>query len=251
MRQVRTDIMGMPIIVEVPGGTQADLDAVFDYFVGIDRRFSTYKNDSEVSRLNRGELVDLSPPMQEVLELAELTKRQTGGFFDIRRPDLPAGKAGGLIDPSGIVKGWAIRGAARLLAARGITDFYLDAGGDIQTGGRNARGQEWCIGVRSPFKREDVIKVLEPRGRGVATSGSSARGAHIYNPLLPGAALDEVVSITVLGPDVLEADRFATAAFAMGRHGVEFIEALSGLEAYQVDQGGIATMTSGFSRYTV
>ena len=62
--------------------------------------------------------------------------------------------------------------------------------------------------------------------------------------------LTDVVSITVVGSDVLEADRFATAAFAMGRAGIGFIEAYPGLEAYQINAAGIATMTSGFSELT-
>lgn len=244
MRQVRTDIMGMPIIVEVPGGSQADLDAVFSYFADIDRRFSTYKSDSEISRLNRGEVVDLSPLMQEVFAIAEQTKRETGGFFNIKRPD-------GCLDPSGIVKGWAIQGAAKLLDIRGVQNYYIDAGGDIQTKGHNAQGREWRVGVRSPFAYNDIVKVIEPQGRGVATSGTSARGAHIYNPHAPAESLEEILSITVIGPDILEADRFATAAFAMGKKGIEFIESQPNLEAYHIDRSGMATMTSGFSRYTI
>ena len=234
----------MPIVLDVPKGRQEDLDAVFDYFAGIDRRFSTYKKDSEISRINRGEATELSTQMQEVFAIAEATRKQTGGFFNMRRSD-------GLLDPSGIVKGWALHGAAELLRARDITDFYIDAGGDIQTSGLNAQGQPWRIGIRSPFVHSDIIKIIEPHGAGVATSGSSARGAHIWNPHAPGEELEEILSITVVGPNVLEADRFATAAFAMGRRGIEFIEALPGFEGYNINRNGLATQTSGFSRYTL
>lgn len=237
--------MGMPILVELTDAhaTEADYAALFDYFADIDRRFSPYKDDSEVSRLNRGESMELSAAFIEVLDLSERTRLQTGGFFNIKRPD-------GRIDPSGLVKGWAIAGAARLLRERNLHNFYVDAGGDIQTSGVNAAGAEWRIGIRSPFSYHDIVKVLVPRGKGVATSGSAARGAHIYNPLAPQAAPAGVASITVVGPDVLEADRFATAAFAMGKSGVEFIETLPGLEAYQVGTDGIATQTTGFGNYT-
>ena len=57
------------------------------------------------------------------------------------------------------------------------------------------------------------------------------------------------VSVTVLGPNVYEADRFATAAFAMGPEGIHFIEELSGFEGYLIDKSGLATMTSGFGDY--
>ena len=57
------------------------------------------------------------------------------------------------------------------------------------------------------------------------------------------------VGLTVIGPDILEADRFATAAFAMGRPGIGFIEERPELEGYMVDAGGRATFTSGFEDY--
>ncbi len=241
MRAVRI-IMGMPITVETVGDSDAGLiDAVFAYFDGVDRRFSTYRADSEIEAINRGELAvaDYSGEMREVLALAEQTQLETDGFFDIRTPD-------GRLDPSGVVKGWAIRNAAAIVAGAGVRDFYIDAGGDIQSRGRNALGNEWSVGIRSPFDETQIIKVVYPRGRGVATSGTYVRGQHIHNPHAPGRVIEDIVSLTVIGPDILEADRFATAAFAMGRDGIHFIEQMPGLEGYVVDKSGVATLTSGF-----
>ena len=239
-------IMGMPITVEIVG-TESDAlhREVFDYFTGVDRRFSPYREDSELSRLNAGELAlsAASPEMHEVLALAETTRRETDGYFDARLPD-------GTIDPSGIVKGWAILNAARLIAASGARDFFVDAGGDIQASGRNANGEAWSVGIRSPFNPQEIVKVVYPNGAGVATSGTYVRGQHIYNPHARGEAVADVVSLTVIGPDVLAADRFATAAFAMGKAGIGFIERLEGLEGYLIGADHIATMTSGFARYT-
>ena len=133
------------------------------------------------------------------------------------------------------MKGWAIRNAAAIIAASGARDFFVDAGGDIQSSGRNAAGKEWSVGIRNPFDAEEIIKVVYPRGRGIATSGTYVRGQHIYDPHAPGRPIVDIVSLTVIGPDVLEADRFATAAFAMGRAGIFFIEETPGLEGYIVD----------------
>ena len=238
--------MGMPITIDIVGATSEELhDAAFAYFESIDRRFSPYRQDSELSAMNTGSVPfeKLSDQMREVLDLAERTRRESDGYFDIRRPD-------GRLDPSGIVKGWAIRNAAAMLADRGACDFYVDAGGDIQAAGSNADGAPWGVGIRNPFNQNQIVKVLYPRGAGIATSGTYARGQHIYDPHAPGRVLDDVVSLTVLGPDVLEADRFATAAFAMGAAGIGFIEELPGVEGYQIGRDGIATMTSGFNRYT-
>ncbi len=253
LRETRI-IMGMPVIIEIVGENAplADAEAVFDYFRSVDERFSTYKSTSEISRINRGEIPPskYSPLMREIFALAEKTKKETNGFFDIERPDLSA-QAGGSIDPSGIVKGWAILRGAELLASRGCKNFYVEIGGDIQTAGTNAEGKPWAIGIRSPFKSEDIVKVVYPHGAGIATSGTAARGQHIYNPHAPGAKLEAVASLTVIGPDILEADRYATAAFAMGERGIEFIEALDGFEAYEISARGGARLTSGLSRYSM
>jgi thiamine biosynthesis lipoprotein len=244
MRDTRI-LMGMPITVDA--GKMADgtlVDMVFDYFAQIDRRFSTYRADSEISAINRGDVPirDWSVEMTEVLELAERTKTETDGYFDIRRPD-------GSLDPSGIVKGWAINNAAWIIRVAGIGDFFIEAGGDIQASGKNASGKDWSVGIRNPFKTDEIIKVVYPRGRGVATSGTYVRGQHIYDPRGPEGPIKDIVSLTVIGADVLEADRFATAAFAMGKDGIFFLEETPGLEGYVVDIKGRATPTSGFGAF--
>lgn len=249
MREVR-DIMGMPIEVEIIGqNVQSALESAFAYLVSVDERFSTYKKESEISKINRGEiaLARASAEMREVFEIAEKTKRETNGYFDIKRPDpsIPLG-AGGKIDPSGIVKGWAIQNTAKLIKKAGYENYFVNAGGDIAMSGKNKEGGEWSVGIKNPFNQKEIIKIVYPKGKGVATSGSYLRGAHIYNPHAPEKEIEEIVSITVIGPNVLEADRFATAAFAMGKSGINFIESLQGFEGYMIDRNGIATMTSGF-----
>lgn len=245
MRETRA-IMGMPITVTVLDAPvrQQDLDSVFAEFSAIDAQFSPFKPDSEVCRFNRGEIAEhqFTPRMRVIVALCEKTKRETGGYFDIARPD-------GAIDPCGIVKGWAIRNAAGQLAEMGFSNFCVEAGGDIQCRGVNAEGGEWTVGIRNPFARDEIVKVLQPRGHGVATSGNYLRGDHIYNPHTGRYGADDIVSLTVIGPDVLEADRYATAAFAMGRTGIHFIERTPGLEGYEIDNAGTARMTSGLKNY--
>jgi FAD:protein FMN transferase len=291
MKETRL-IMGMPVTVEIADATrrggvgagtdpipnEKDLAAAFDYFTYIDEKFSTYKPASEMMRINRGELAerDWSDDMAIIFALAEDTKQRTDGFFDMRRPD-------GSIDPSGIVKGWAIFQAAKILESRGFKNFYVDAGGDIQTSGAQCGGAasdssagkktQWTIGIKNPLKKnlsspDEIVKTIyaptsensgaQPDGIGVATSGTYIRGEHIYNPKT-GAAANEIVSLTIIGPNIYEADRFATAAFAMGARGIHFIEQLSKrskgspnlwLEGYMIDKNGIATMTTGFETYT-
>ena len=112
------------------------LEAAFAYLVTVDNRFSTYKDDSEISRINRGEISDdaISAEMREVFALAEKTKEETNGYFNIRRPD-------GTIDPSGIVKGWAILKTANLIRDAGHKNFFVNAGGDIAMSGKNEKAK--------------------------------------------------------------------------------------------------------------
>ena len=238
--------MGMPITIEVVDANiaQEDIDKLFAYFSSIDDTFSTYKATSEISRINRGELsvADYSQEMRAVLALSEQTKKDTYGYFDIRHNDN--------CDPSGIVKGWAIQNAANLLKVQGFSNFYIDAGGDIQVSGYKD-GALWRVGIRNPFNRSQHVKVLALTDRGIATSGTAIRGQHIYDPYNPDTPLQDIVSITVIGPNIYEADRFATAAFAMGKKGIQFIEKLAGFEGYMIDTQARATFTSGFERYVL
>ena len=240
--------MGMPITVEIvdPSASESILEEVFNYFEWVEKKFSVYKDDSEINKINKGEIKpdDYSPEMREVFKLSEETKKLTKGFFDI---EYQAGQ----YDPSGLVKGWAIFKASQILKNKGFENFYVEAGGDAQVYGKNNQGQDWQVGIRNPFKQEEIIKVVALNNLGMATSGTYARGQHIYNPHQKENPILEIVSLTVIGSNVYEADRFATAAFAMGKEGIKFIEKLPNLEGYMVDKDGMATMTSNFNNHVV
>ena len=239
--------MGMPVILEVidSGVSGKIFEAVFDYLGYVDRKFSTYKHESEISLINRDELAleDSSDDMKTIFMLAEQTRRESDGYFEITRD--------GIFDPSGIVKGWAIYHAADILRQAGIENYYVYAGGDIQASGKNDQGQEWRVGIENPFSPTEIVKVVAIQNCGIATSGIYVRGNHIYNPKNRDHPITDIVSLTVIGPNIYEADRFATAAFAMESAGINFIEELEGFEGYMIDQHGLATYTSGFERYVI
>jgi thiamine biosynthesis lipoprotein len=239
-------LMGMPITIAIADATaaQTDSDAIFDYFQTIDERFSPFKETSETKAVDRGAARESwSDDMKEIVRLAEKTKSETEGYFDITTP-------GGRFNPVGIVKGWAIKNAAQILRSKGLRNFYVEAGGDIEASGKNADGGKWSVGIKNPFKQDEVVKTLFATDIGIATSGTYIRGDHIYDPHT-GLPASDIISLTVIASDACEADRFATAAFAMEEQGIDFIERWSGLEGYMIDKNGIATMTSGFSKYTI
>ena len=230
----------MPVIVEIVYPVPPEIfKTVFEYFHYIDDTFSPFKPTSEVTKINNGLLTPsrYSKDMKEILRLAEKTKKETSGYFDILRLDKR-------IDPSGIVKGWAIHNAAGIMKQAGYKNYYVEAGGDIEIAG------SWTIGIRNPFNTKQIVKALSLKDCGIATSGTYERGEHIYNPITH-MKISDIVSFTVIGPNVYEADRFATAAFAMGKTGIQFIEQQKNLEGYMIDAQGVATMTSGFQTYVL
>ena len=236
----------MPVILEIvdESATKEDFEEIFEFLTYVDEKFSTYKDTSEISRINRGEIdkKDYSDDMKLIFELAEKTKNETNGFFDIGEI--------GRCDPSGVVKGWAINEAARKLKDK-YKNFYLEIAGDIQVSGHNKKNEKWRVGILNPLTKNELVKIIELENEGIATSGNYERGAHIYNPNNNFKSVDGIASISVVGPNIYETDRFATAAFAMEKDGINFIEKQKDLEGYMIDNNGIATMTSGWEKYVV
>jgi thiamine biosynthesis lipoprotein len=178
--------------------------------------------------------------MKKILKLCEETKKETNGYFDIN--------LNGILDPSGLVKGYAIFQGSLMLKNKGFRNFYVEIAGDIQVFGKNENRENWKVGIQNPFNLNEIVKVVKLSNKGIATSGIYRRGGHIYNPKEKTTA-SEIASISVIGPNIYEADRFATVAFAMGEKGIEFIEKLKGFEGYMIKKDRQAILTSGFEDY--
>ena len=242
-------IMGMPISVHLrgwsgPARRQAAVDAVFAELRAVDRLFSPYRSDSEVSRLARGELTtsQCHPDVAAVLDLCARAQTRTAGYFAARRPG-PDGVT--WLDPTGLVKGWAVQRAARYLAELPHDDYYLNAGGDIALGqaAEPAEGvaRPWRIAVEDPFRPGQHLGVLAICSGGIATSGTAHRGAHIVDPHT-GQAPSGLASVTVVGPSLMWADVFATALFARGSAEVDDLDWLAGYQVIAVtDTGRVAS----------
>jgi len=231
-------IMGMPIGIQLRD-EGVDLEPAFDWLRHVDATFSTYKHDSEISRLDRGEitLADCSPEVDEVLSRCLALERETRGYFHVR--------ATGRLDPSGLVKGWAVAGAADRLAEAGARSFVINAGGDIV-----ARGGPWRIGIRHPLEHDRVAAVLAADDLAVATSGDYERGRHVVDPHTQRPP-DGLLSVTIVGSDLATADAYATAAFAMGADGPEWTATLPGYEAMCITSDQRVLSTPGLARYRV
>jgi FAD:protein FMN transferase len=245
------DIWGTTISIDAPDeiGTRP-VDACFAWFRRVDDLFSTWRDDTEIMRIGRGELTpaDASPEVQEVLALAEQMRLESGGAFDITagararvepRPGLAP------LDPSGIVKGWAVQRAGNTLAAAGATRFFINAGGDVATRGK------WRVGVQHPWERDKVAAVLEVVDRAVATSGRYERGDHVLDPHtgLPATGL---ASVTVVGPELAIADAYATAAVVLGpTAGMRWLATRAGYVGMGITDAREVVLTPGFDQYRV
>jgi thiamine biosynthesis lipoprotein len=245
-------IMGTAISIDVRDAAlpPSSLEAAFEYLRGVDRRFSTYKPDSEVSRLSRGEIAesDASPELREVLELCEQVRVTSEGYFDIR-----AHRADGGLDPSGLVKGWSLENAGRILESAGARNYCINGGGDIVISGEVSPGEPWRVGIRHPLTADKLATVLEVRDMAVATSGAYERGDHVRDPFT-GLPASGVLSITVVGPSLTFADAYATAALAMGPTGLSWLAGVPdhagcSITADRDGSNGRLFWTPGFERY--
>ena len=236
-------VMGTVVSIDLRNCSRKDAvsgtASVVRWLHEVDALFSTYRPGSAISRIGRGELSPLhaSAEVSWVLERCEELRQETDGYFDAW--------ATGSLDPSALVKGWSVQRAADALAARGLTDFCLTAGGDVVSRGSRRDGLPWRIGIQHPKDHGAVAAVVHANGLAVATSGTYERGEHIVDPHTRAHPAG-LLSVTVCGPDLGTADAYATAAFAMGHKGADWTLGLHGYEAMTVLDDDRVYRTPGF-----
>jgi thiamine biosynthesis lipoprotein len=196
--------------------------------------FSTFRPGSEISRVNRGELhlLDCSPEVVDVLDACTWLEHATGAAFSVHPTDRP-----GEIDPAGFVKGWAAERATRLLLEAGLEHWYLSVGGDLQAHGRPVDGERWVFAIADPLTPGDIVGTLAVDAGAVATSGTAERGRHLWDGRT-GDRAEALASLTVTGPHLAWADALATAGFAMGDAGIEWVSRFDGYHAVAVTLEG-------------
>jgi thiamine biosynthesis lipoprotein len=236
-------VMGMPIVIDLrdEGARPGVLDLAFREFRAVDARFSTYRDDSEIMRINRSELAlaEAHPDVREILDRCEALRLETRGFFDVRAASPST------IEPSGLVKGWAVDRVSALLESAGLCDFAINAGGDVVTRGRGIPDDCWRVGIQHPEIADSVAKIVVGNDLAVATSGAYARGDHVIDPHTRRPP-SGVLSVTITGPVLATADAYATAAFAMGTSGPAWTARLDGYEAVTILSDGRVLSTPGF-----
>jgi FAD:protein FMN transferase len=236
--------MGMPISLALRGrhaaGPRADdaWGAALAVLREADVVFATYRPDSVISRLGRGELTlaECPPEVAEVLALGAAARLDSDGAFDVRR--------NGRLDPSGIVKGWATERAAAHLALLPDTDFCLSAGGDLTCRTLDPTDPPWRIGIEDPHDPARLVAVVPVHTGAVATSGTARRGAHITDART-GLAPTGIASVTVVGTSLTEVDIDATAAFARGPDAARWLDTRGRTAMLVHTDGSTLLLTSG------
>ena len=213
--QHEIEVWGTVVFIDVTSNSEIDpaITKVNQYVQQVDAVFSTYKENSVISQLRRGE-IEIEQCTTEVIEvwnLCAFVKELTEGAFD------PWAVAGGF-DPSGLVKGWAADKCAEILSAAGADHIQVNAAGDLALRGGFTPDQPWSIGVVNPDNRLEILQTFEIIDGAIATSGTYERGAHINDPHTGMIAIG-AKSATVIGPNGAIVDALATALMVSGEEG--------------------------------
>lgn len=235
-RAVMGTVASLHVHDDVPGPeierAAADLFAELDRIEAI---FSTFRPDSQISRVNRGELelADCDPEVIDVLDACTWLEHRSDGAFSARHPDPPH-----LLDPSGFVKGWATERAAVSLHDAGLERWYVSVGGDLCTAGTPPGRDRWTFGIAHPFDPGRLVAEIDlAPGHALATSGIGVRGRHVWHGRR-GRVDSPYASLTVTGPSLTWADAFATAAYARGADAIEWVEQFRDHHAVAVTHDG-------------
>jgi thiamine biosynthesis lipoprotein len=196
----------------------------------LEEMFSVFRETSEISRINAGTLhhLDASSEVIEVLDHCVGLEQKSNGAFSIRRA-----KNDSVINPSGFVKGWAGEHVANQIRNQGVQHFYVGIGGDFACVGGMTPETPWRFGITDPYDASQFVGTVEAIDGAVATSGIAERGHHIWDPR-SGKPADAFASVTVVGPQLMWADAYATTIFVMGESGLEWLTKFPGYDAMAV-----------------
>lgn len=134
-----------------------------------------------------------------------------------------------MFDFSSIAKGMACDLVGRMLERNGVNNYLVEIGGEVALHGQNQSGNPWHISVDQPRENNLTVDhttamVLSMTGGGVATSGNyrnykvvdGKKISHIINPVTGYSDKSDVLSVTIVAPNCMLADAWATACITMG-----------------------------------
>ena len=230
----------------------------------IDMVFSTYKEDSEISKINYCRttaecngylLMENTPSAEEFKYLFEIVEKiyedSNQAFYPVDvalgHMNMPGSQSP--IDFSAIGKGYAVDKIAKLLANNGIFNYFIDIGGELSVNGTKF-GELWTWGVNNPFDlNSGAYRAFSApqNGISIATSGEYRNPGHIWNGSGDVGKRD-AISVTVIGDNTTEADAWATAMYVLGvEEGLEISEK-EGLAVFFIKNDGKSINSSEWSK---
>ncbi|MCE9616654.1 MAG: FAD:protein FMN transferase [Lentisphaerae bacterium] len=148
------------------------------------------------------------------------------------------------LDLNALAPGYAVDLIARYLRDHGCPDVFVDLSGEVMAYGHSAPGKPWRVAVETPTLNapvgESTYRKVELSDRAIATSGDyrnffEADGqifSHVMNPHTGAPVSNGVTSASVLAPDAMTADAYATALMVMGAEdGLRWIASKTNVEA--------------------
>lgn len=229
----------MPIQITYEGAEDGVLETQIALsFDKLDKQFSTYSKTSDVILFSKHKLPVNRQDLLFKKVFLDCThwNQKTSGAFDAFY--------GKQYDPSGYVKGLAIEHAARMMSENGINHYIINASGDVVTA--SSSDHSWNIGLQHPLNKRASIGAIRTRNLAIATSGTYERGYHITNPKT-GEPAQKLLSVTIIGKDIVTADVLATAAFASEDHWRVLVDSFDDYEALVIGADGTVEMTPGFA----
>lgn len=130
---------------------------------------------------------------------------------------------------SAIAKGYGCDEIGRMLERNGVTDYLVEVGGEIVAKGKNPQGEKWHVSIDKPIISDGIIHesadVVAVTGCAIATSGNyrnfktdslGNHYAHIISPSSGRPSTTDILSATVIAPDCMTADAYATTLMVLG-----------------------------------
>lgn len=203
------------------------VEEVFDELRAVEALFHPRRPDSELSRLNRGEiaLAECDTRVREVAMLCDAASYRSQGYFDAHLPDQSGARRH---NPVTLVRGWALDRAVNRLVDLADLDLCLNAGGDLIVHAGTGENPVWRVGVGNPDDPTELLAVLPLTG-GAMTRVSGPKSG----------------TATVVGPSLLWATVYASAAVARAEGAAEWLDTVDGYEGIVVDQDGVVHTTAG------
>ena len=248
----------------------------------VDGEFSMFNPQSTVARINSGDsTVERSEMFNEIYQLAQTVNKETDGAFDItvaplvnawgfgfKHEQLPTPEQvdsllqlRNQMDFSAIAKGYGCDVVARLLESHGIHNYMVEIGGEVVVSGKNAKGDDWHIGITKPTEDSlnvegEMQTVLSITDHAMATSGNyrnfyyqgGRKYAHTIDPRTGYPVQHSLLSATVLAENCATADAYATSFMVLGVEGAKAVLArhpeLMAYLIYTDEKGQLTTWAS-------